>query len=106
MTLMLGWRGFCIARPAVQPFDRACTTRDSTAMKVTTKGQVTIPARIRGYLGIRPHTDVDFLIRDGQVVLTKTTATTATDQGRFAGMRGMLNGKLTTDQWMQATRGD
>ena len=42
-------------------------------MKVTTKGQVTIPARIRDYLGIVPHCDVDFLIREEQVVLTKPT---------------------------------
>jgi len=40
-------------------------------MKVTTKGQVTIPAPIRRHLGITPHADVDFRIRDDQVVLVK-----------------------------------
>ena len=40
-------------------------------MRVTTKGQVTIPTRIRGYLGSRPHGEVEFTIREGQVVLTK-----------------------------------
>jgi len=40
-------------------------------MKVTTKGQVTIPARIRDYLGIYPHTNVDFRIAGGRVILVK-----------------------------------
>ena len=75
-------------------------------MKVTTKGQVTIPVRVREYLGIVPHTDVDFLIRDDQVVLVKTDEVPATDRSRFDGMRGLFRGKLTTAQWMKATRGD
>ena len=76
-------------------------------MKVTTKGQVTIPARVRGYLGIRPHCEVEFTIRGGEVVLSKTGATTPEQaQKRFASMRGILGRDLSTDQWMAATRGD
>ena len=75
-------------------------------MKVTTKGQVTIPARIRGFLGILPHADVDFQIRKGQVVLTAVKSTAKADRDRFAGVRGILSGKLTTEEWMKATRGD
>ena len=75
-------------------------------MKVTTKGQVTIPIRIRDYLGILPHTDVDFEVHEGQVVLVKPQAGGKPGVERFAGMRGIARGKLTTDQWMKATRGD
>ena len=75
-------------------------------MRVTTKGQVTIPARVREYLGIAPHTDVDFLIRDGRVVLLKTDEVPAAERSRFASMRGVFRGKLTTSDWMKATRGD
>ena len=41
-------------------------------MKVTIKGQVTIPVQVRGYLGITPHDDVNFCIADGRVLLVKT----------------------------------
>ena len=74
-------------------------------MKVTTKGQVTIPVRIRDYLGISPHADVDFRIMGGMVVLVKPDADQA-ESGRFLSMRGILKGKLTTQKWMQVTRGD
>ena len=74
-------------------------------MRVTAKGQITIPAQIREYLGILPHDDVDFQIRGGLVVLIKAKPVRKAGRGRFAGLRGILAGRLTTDQWMKATRG-
>ncbi|MCA9447270.1 MAG: AbrB/MazE/SpoVT family DNA-binding domain-containing protein [Candidatus Omnitrophica bacterium] len=76
-------------------------------MRVTTKGQVTIPAHIRGYLGIEPHSEVDFEIRNGEVVLKKADEEVSkSNLARFARMRGILKGGSTTDEWMKATRGD
>lgn len=75
-------------------------------MKVTTKGQVTIPAHIRSYLGISPHSEVDFRITDDQVVLVKSEPTRKETASRFARLRGTLKGGPTTDEWMRATRGD
>ena len=75
-------------------------------MKVTSKGQVTIPAHIRSYLEIAPHSDVDFQIAGDQVVLIKLDPAADTAPSRFARMRGALKGKLTTEEWMRATRGD
>lgn len=40
-------------------------------MKVTTKGQVTIPQTIREKLGIMPATEVDFIEEKGRVYLVK-----------------------------------
>ena len=40
-------------------------------MRVTTKGQVTIPLKIREKLGITPSTEVDFIEEGGRVVLIK-----------------------------------
>ncbi|MEA1927178.1 MAG: AbrB/MazE/SpoVT family DNA-binding domain-containing protein [Candidatus Auribacterota bacterium] len=74
-------------------------------MKVTIKGQVTIPARIREYLGIYPHTNVDFSIAEGKVILVKPD-TDPEESGRFLNMRGILKGELSTEKWMQATRSD
>ena len=74
-------------------------------MKVTTKGQVTIPARIREYLDIAPHSDVDFHINGGAVVLVKHKDADE-HGGRFAALRGVLKGTRTTREWMRATRGN
>lgn len=74
-------------------------------MKVTTKGQVTIPARIREYLDITPHSEVDFQIHDGTVMLVKHSNKEAVRK-KFTALRGILKGTQTTNQWMQATRGD
>ena len=38
-------------------------------MKINTKGHVTIPQEIRERLGLLPHTEVDFEVRDDVVVL-------------------------------------
>jgi antitoxin PrlF len=74
-------------------------------MKVTTKGQVTIPARIREYLAIAPHSDIDFRITGKAVLLIKQDAPKGI-RGRFSALRGILKGTRTTKQWMRETRGD
>ncbi len=73
-------------------------------MKVTTKGQVTIPARIREFLDITPHSEVDFRIAGGMVILVKPDAG-GSGKDRFSSMRGTLKGGLTTREWMRRTRG-
>ena len=73
-------------------------------MKVTTKGQVTIPARIREYLNIAPHASVDFRISRGAVVLVRHEDTDKPGR-KFTALRGVLKGTRTTQEWMQATRG-
>ena len=74
-------------------------------MRLTSKGQVTIPQHIREKLGLRPGTQVDFDIVGDSVRIRR-----AKDQdiGRrlVAHMRGRGTGKLTTDQIMAMTRGD
>ena len=76
-------------------------------MKVTTKGQVTIPVNIRRYLGISAHSEVNFSIRNGNVILLKTKkkSTRAESSNKFGRLRGIMRGQLTTDEWMKATRG-
>ena len=76
-------------------------------MKVTTKGQVTIPQHIRRFLGVAPHSEVEFTIRDGEVLLERVEETSP-NQGvsRFRKLLGCKRGGLSTDEWMEATRGD
>jgi AbrB family looped-hinge helix DNA binding protein len=85
--------------------DIQSNTQYGNTMKVTIKGQVTIPARIREYLGIVPHADVDFHITRGTVVLAKHEASSG-NLRRFHSLRGVLKGNVTTRQWMRETRGE
>jgi antitoxin PrlF len=72
--------------------------------KLTTKGQVTIPKRLRDYLGLTPGSDVDFdVAEDGRVYLR---AHGKGPQSRFARLRGSAKHGMTTDQLMALTRGE
>ena len=74
-------------------------------MRVTTKGQVTIPQHIREKMGITPHTEVDFIEQDGQVILVKRDQGTSVPQ-TFRRVRGIATVKMSTDEIMALTRDD
>jgi AbrB family looped-hinge helix DNA binding protein len=72
---------------------------------VTTKGQVTIPKRVRDCLGIVPGSAVVFeLTPDGRVVMT--TVGSARPTSRFERLRGRAGKGLSTDEIMALTRGE
>jgi antitoxin PrlF len=72
--------------------------------KMTTKGQVTLPKRLRDHLGLKPGSDVSFeLAEDGRVFL-KTNP--KAPQSRFASLRGSAKLGMTTDELMALTRGE
>jgi AbrB family looped-hinge helix DNA binding protein len=71
-------------------------------MRITTKGQVTIPKNIRELLGITPESEVEFREENGKVYLVKTGATSKTH--RFSKLRGIASVKLSTDEIMELTR--
>lgn len=76
-------------------------------MRITTKGQVTIPMEIRERLGLLPNTEVEFTLdRDG-VRITKASTPSARSRGRTIvdHLRGRGTGTLTTDQIMKLMRG-
>ena len=74
-------------------------------MRITTKGQVTIPKEIREKMGLRPHTDVEFVVRGGSVHLRKKTKTAATrGKNLIRRMKGKATVKMTTDEIMALTR--
>ncbi len=74
-------------------------------MRVTTKGQVTIPQEIREKLGITPAVEVDFLEEKGRIYLVKKAGAPG-KQYKFRKLRGVANVKMTTDEIMALTRGD
>jgi AbrB family looped-hinge helix DNA binding protein len=72
--------------------------------KMTTKGQVTIPKRLRNHLGLKPGSNIDFeLAEDGRVFL-KTHP--EVPESRFARLRGSAKPGMTTDELMRLTRGE
>ncbi len=75
-------------------------------MKVTSKGQVTIPMAIRDHLRILPNSEVEFVEKGGEIVLRKKV--TASSRGRqwVGAIRGKGTVKMTTDQIMALTRGE
>ena len=72
--------------------------------KITTKGQVTIPKRLRDHLGLKPGSSVEFeLAGDGRVFLkTRQQA----PESKFARLRGSAKLDMTTDEVMALTRGE
>jgi AbrB family looped-hinge helix DNA binding protein len=74
-------------------------------MRVTTKGQVTIPQHIREKLGITPATEIDFIEEEGRIFLVKRKAGEAAIR-KFAKLRGSATVKMTTDEIMALTRSD
>jgi AbrB family looped-hinge helix DNA binding protein len=71
-------------------------------MRVTQKGQVTIPLEVRRALGIHPGSDVQFRIEEQGVRLVVDPERAAEE---IAGMRGAGSGELSTDEILALTRG-
>ncbi len=71
-------------------------------MRVTTKGQVTIPRDVREALGISPETEIEFVEEEGRFYLVKTDSPKAT--GKFKKLRGIASANMSTDEIMKLTR--
>ena len=71
-------------------------------MRVTTKGQVTIPRNIREVLGITPETEIDFIEDNGKFYIVRTDEPKL--QGKFNKLRGIATAKMSTDEIMKLTR--
>jgi len=76
-------------------------------MRITSKGQVTIPVEIREKLGMMPNTDVDFEVQGRTVRLVRAPAKRARSRGEsvVARLRGTANVRMTTDEILALTRG-
>ena len=73
-------------------------------MKVTTKGQVTIPQIVREKMGIVPSSEIEFVEENGRFYLKKINTVPSTN--RFRALRGVGTVKMSTEEIMALTRGD
>lgn len=78
-------------------------------MRVTTKGQVTIPVEIREKLGLLPDTEVEFEVV-GQTVrmrkLRRTKGSGRRGKSIVARLRGRGSVRMSTNEILALTRGD
>ncbi len=76
-------------------------------MRITSKGQVTIPQEIREKLGLLPESEVEFEVR-GDVVQLRKVKGGKRGRGRslVAQLRGRGSVRLSTDEIMALTRGN
>jgi AbrB family looped-hinge helix DNA binding protein len=75
-------------------------------MRVTTKGQVTIPQDVRERHGFLPGTEVRFVDDGEEVRLVKAKGGHKRGRALVEHMRGRATTHLTTDEIMALTRGD
>jgi AbrB family looped-hinge helix DNA binding protein len=77
-------------------------------MRITAKGQVTIPQDVRERAGLMPGTDVEFEIHSGFVRLVKSPpagSRPTRGQKLVEGLRGAGDFKMTTDDIVALMRG-
>ena len=74
-------------------------------MRVTTKGQVTIPLKIRKRMNILPASEVDFIIgEDDRVYIIKVEKESYLTSKRFSTLRGIATINMSTEEIMALTR--
>lgn len=79
-------------------------------MKITSKGQVTIPQSVREQAGMHPNSEVDFEVRDnGEVLIRLVAPAAASVRSAFERVRGSANASqfkgMGTDEFMAFLRG-
>lgn len=81
-------------------------------MRITSKGQVTVPQHIREQAGLAPGCDVEFHFENGRVWLERREDDPAARRARVhqairaVGGSASANQDLSTDDIMAMTRGD
>ena len=79
-------------------------------MKITSKGQVTIPQAVREQAGLHPNAEVEFEVRaNGDVIIRPVAAKTVPIRSAFERVRGTANAQqfkgMGTDEFMAFLRG-
>lgn len=74
-------------------------------MRVTEKGQVTIPKELRDELGIDAGSEVEFARKNDTIVIRKATGKPTRGRRLADRLRGRGDVAMTTDQIMALTRG-
>ena len=77
-------------------------------MRITSKGQVTIPQAIREQAGLLPGSEVEFVLEEGKVRLRPIQPRPGLGRGEriVQRLRGSATVRLSTDEILALTRGE
>jgi len=76
-------------------------------MRITSKGQVTIPQEIREQCGLLPHTQVRFIVEHGRVLIEKEPEEPSRgSEGVQRLRRARPRTRLSTEELLALTRGE
>jgi AbrB family looped-hinge helix DNA binding protein len=75
-------------------------------MRITSKGQVTIPLAVRRATGLLPNCEVDFKVAGKKVILLKAARQPLRGERLIRRLRGRGSVKMSTDEIMALTRGE
>jgi len=75
-------------------------------MRLTSKGQITIPQQVRRELGLEPGDEVDVVVQDGVARIVPVSGPRTRGQRVVDALLGKGDVNLTTDEIMAMTRGD
>ena len=75
-------------------------------MRITTKGQVTIPAELRALYGLLPHSEVEFVESKDGILIKRKKKTARRGEQLIRRMAGTSTVKMSTSEIMRLTRGD
>lgn len=75
-------------------------------MRITSKGQVTIPIAIREEAGLLPGSEVDFVVEGPTVRIVRSESSGKPSRGQRAvrALRGSASARMTTDEILALTR--
>jgi len=73
-------------------------------MRITSKGQVTIPQEVRDRLGLLPNTEVAIRVEGERAVLEKVNGERRRGDAIVAAIRGTGTVRLSTDEILALTR--
>ncbi len=77
------------------------------ATNLTSKGQVTVPKKVRDYLGLKPGQAVTFTRLDsGEIALRAAAGGGKPRKSKFARLRGRATVRMKTEEILALTRAD
>ncbi len=75
-------------------------------MRLNSKGQVTIPARLRASHGLHEGDEVDVVDDEGDLRIVRRAGTPTRGERLVDAMRGRATSTMTTDQLLDILRGE
>jgi len=75
-------------------------------LRITSKGQITIPIAIREKMGFLPYAEVEFEVEGETLRLKKIDSGHRRGKALIANMRGKATAGMSTEEIMDLTRGE